>query len=84
MSLQLYIVSQSIPKEYRHRKVVSLDCDTIYACDILDDVRRMSPDRGGCFYFVDSGIEPIFSYIHTESRYAARPWPRQGSLVLCQ
>lgn len=53
-------------KEHLTRKTVSLDCDTIYWQDILQSVRSMPPQYGGCVYFVDNGDRPIFSYIKTE------------------
>ncbi|KAJ9156553.1 Capsule biosynthesis phosphatase [Pleurostoma richardsiae] len=64
----LYIVSQSMTKEHLGRKTVSLDCDTIYWGDVLEDVRRMPHGHGGCFYFTDDGDKPIFSYIKTEPK----------------
>jgi hypothetical protein len=59
-------VSQSIPEIYRSRRTISLDCDTIYFADILDRVRKMPEGHGACFYFEDTGNQPIFSYIRTE------------------
>lgn len=64
----LYIISQSMTKEHLTRKTVSLDCDTIYWGDVLEDVRRMPKGHGGCFYFTDDGDKPIFSYIKTEPK----------------
>ncbi|PKS13030.1 hypothetical protein jhhlp_000371 [Lomentospora prolificans] len=65
----LYIVTQSMPASHLSRKTVSLDCDTIYWADILQDIRDMPRGHGGCFYFMDHGDKPIFSYIKTEFRH---------------
>ena len=62
----LFIVTQTMPASHRRRRTVSLDCDTIYFADILSHVRKLPPDHGGCFYFEDSGPNPIFSYIHID------------------
>ncbi|KAF2101115.1 nucleotide-diphospho-sugar transferase, partial [Rhizodiscina lignyota] len=59
----VFIVTQSMPLAHRTRRTVSLDCDTIYFADILEDVRCMKSGHGGCFYFEDQGNKPIFSYI---------------------
>lgn len=64
----LFIVAQSMPVSHRRRKTVSLDCDTIYHHDILTDIRNLPSGVGGCFYFQDTGSEPIFSYVvHDEN-----------------
>jgi capsule biosynthesis phosphatase len=65
----MYIVSQSMSEEHLERKTVSLDCDTIYWSDVLEDVRNMPKGYGGCCYFMDQGNKPIFSYIKTETKY---------------
>lgn len=54
-------------KKHLERKTVSLDCDTIYWADVLQDIRNMPKGHGGCFYFPDVGDKPIFSYIKTEA-----------------
>ncbi|KXH42121.1 capsule biosynthesis phosphatase [Colletotrichum nymphaeae SA-01] len=64
----LYIVTQSMTKKHLERKTVSLDCDTIYWADVLQDIRNMPKGHGGCFYFPDVGDKPIFSYIKTEPK----------------
>ncbi|RDW84824.1 capsule biosynthesis phosphatase [Coleophoma cylindrospora] len=64
----LYIVSQSMNAEHLKRRTVSLDCDTIYWADVLQDIRDMPEGHGGCFYFPDEGDKPIFSYIQTDSK----------------
>lgn len=56
-------------EEHLERKTVSLDCDTIYWKDVLEDVRSMPKGYGGCCYFIDQGSKPIFSYIKTEIKY---------------
>jgi hypothetical protein len=55
-------------KKHLQRRTVSLDCDTIYWGDVLGQIRKMPKGHGGCFYFVDDGIKPIFSYIQTEEK----------------
>jgi hypothetical protein len=55
-------------KEHLKRRTVSLDCDTIYWADILQDIRDMPDHHGGCFYFPDNGNKPIFSYIQTDEK----------------
>jgi hypothetical protein len=55
-------------KEQLKRRTVSLDCDTIYWVDILQDIRNMPDHHGGCFYFPDHGNKPIFSYIQTDEK----------------
>lgn len=64
----LYIVAQSMDEAHLGRKTVSLDCDTIYWTDVLQQVRDMPSEYGGCFYFQDNGHRPIFSYIETETQ----------------
>ncbi|KAH8814815.1 capsule biosynthesis phosphatase [Xylogone sp. PMI_703] len=64
----LYIVSQSMGQGHLRRRTVSLDCDTIYWSDILQNIRNMPDGHGGCFYFPDDGNKPIFSYIQTETK----------------
>jgi NDP-sugar pyrophosphorylase family protein len=56
-----------MPSSHLSRKTVSLDCDTIYFADILDRVRKMPKGYGACFYFEDTGNQPIFSYIRTKT-----------------
>ncbi|PNP79338.1 hypothetical protein FNYG_07414 [Fusarium nygamai] len=63
----LYMVTQSMTKEHLQHRTVSLDCDTIYWNDILSSVRKLPSGHGGCFYFIDQGDKPIFSYIQTEN-----------------
>ncbi|KAH8819501.1 capsule biosynthesis phosphatase [Xylogone sp. PMI_703] len=62
----LYIVSQSMSQDHLRRRTVSLDCDTIYWADVLQNIRDMPYGHGACFYFPDDGDKPIFSYIQTE------------------
>lgn len=61
------MVTQSMTKEHLQHRTVSLDCDTIYWNDILSSVRKLPSGHGGCFYFIDQGDKPIFSYIQTEN-----------------
>jgi len=59
----LYIVLRSMSEEDLGKKTISLDCDTIYFSDVLEDFRNSPPASNVCFYFEDSGSAPIFSYI---------------------
>ncbi|KAF2435426.1 protein phosphatase 2A A subunit [Tothia fuscella] len=63
----LFIVTQSMPPECLGRRTVSLDCDTIYFGDVLTKIREMPRQHGACFYFPDTGTEPLFSYIKTST-----------------
>jgi hypothetical protein len=57
-----------MPKQCLGRRTVSLDCDTIYYNDILNRIRKMPLQHGACFYFPDTGSDPLFSYIQTEEK----------------
>ncbi|KAJ3093785.1 hypothetical protein HDU96_002028, partial [Phlyctochytrium bullatum] len=54
----LYIVTQYMQKELLGRRTISLDCDTIYFCDILSMVRRLPRDVSATVYFHDEGSKP--------------------------
>lgn len=56
-------ILEHIPRELQRRRVVSLDCDTIYYFDVLAPFRRFSQQVGGVVFFTDYGNKPIFSYI---------------------
>lgn len=56
-----------MPKDCLYKRTVSLDCDTIYFTDVLSRVRSLPPQHGACFYFPDTGSEPLFSYIQTDN-----------------
>lgn len=55
-----------LPPSALSRRIVSLDCDTLYFSDVLRGARELPKDSGGCGYFVDRGDEPVFSYIRFE------------------
>lgn len=60
----LYIVLQHMNNAELQKRVISLDCDTIYFSDILADFRKLPSSIHGCsFYFEDLGGKPIFSYL---------------------
>ncbi|KAL2071808.1 hypothetical protein VTL71DRAFT_13043 [Oculimacula yallundae] len=62
----LYMTTQSMGAEHMGRRTVSLDCDTIYWADILQNIRDMPVQYGAVFYFPDDGNNPVYSYIKTE------------------
>jgi len=64
----LFMIIQSMSPEQLDRKTVSLDCDTIYWTDVLQQVRQMPSGYGACCYFTDKGDKPIFSYIKIEEQ----------------
>ena len=58
----LYAVVQRFPESILDKPVISLDCDSIYFDDVLGKFRN-TDDCGACFYFLDQGTKPLFSYI---------------------
>jgi capsule biosynthesis phosphatase len=63
----VFIVLQGITADRLGRKTVSLDCDTLYFCDVLADFRALRPGVNACFYFEDEGDKPVFSYLHLDA-----------------
>ncbi|KAJ3105281.1 hypothetical protein HDU97_008304 [Phlyctochytrium planicorne] len=59
----LFIMTQYLTPEERTRLTVSLDCDTIYFCDILSKVRSLPKGTSATVYFHDDGDAPVFSYV---------------------
>ncbi|KAJ3104033.1 hypothetical protein HDU97_009580 [Phlyctochytrium planicorne] len=59
----LYIMTQYMSAEQRQRRTVSIDCDTIYFCDILTKIRSIPKGESGTVYFHDDGDAPVFSYV---------------------
>jgi capsule biosynthesis phosphatase len=64
----IYIILQTMTKEEKMRKTISLDCDTIYFDDILTKFRNTPDGEGVCFFFHDEGDKPVFSYIKLDSQ----------------
>lgn len=56
-------ILKQIPHEHHRRRVVSLDCDTIYYFDVLTTFRYLPRQVGGVVFFEDASTKPIFSYI---------------------
>lgn len=59
----LYKVTQSFSPIELSRRILSLDCDTLYFSDVLQAFRSLEPTQGCSCYFIDKGTAPIFSYI---------------------
>ncbi|KAJ3219085.1 hypothetical protein HDU67_002741 [Dinochytrium kinnereticum] len=59
----LYILTQYMSAEERLRKTVSIDCDTIYFCDVLSRVRSLPHATSATVYFHDDGDAPVYSYV---------------------
>lgn len=59
----LKCILEHIPHERAQRRVVSLDCDTLYYFDVLAAFRRLPLRAGGVTFFKDTGSKPMFSYI---------------------
>lgn len=58
----LHLIISKMDPEHLRRKTISLDCDTLYFCDVLTDMRRLAKDVGCVYCFEDEGEEPIYSY----------------------
>lgn len=61
----LLAILQEMSEEELRRPTISLDCDTIYFSDVIDRFQGLEPEHGCCFYFIDSGNVPMYSYIKT-------------------
>lgn len=59
----LYKVTQNFTTMELSRRILSLDCDTLYFSDVLQAFRSLGPAQGCSCYFIDKGTAPIFSYI---------------------
>lgn len=62
----LYIIVQSMTEEEKLRKTLSLDCDTIYFSNIIEQFRGLRANESACFYFEDTQEKPVFSYIELD------------------
>ena len=60
----LLIMLQHIPNEELNKKILSLDCDTIYFDDIITKFRTQNDNV--TFYFKANDRPEIFSYINTD------------------
>ena len=65
----LYVVCQSMTDRQLARRTVSLDCDTIYFKEskLLQTIRDLPQQQGGCVYFEDVQPTPLFSYLLTDA-----------------
>lgn len=59
----LFIVSQSMTAAERDRRVVSVDCDTLYWPNsrLLSRVRNLPPGQGATAVFEHDGDPPVYS-----------------------
>lgn len=61
----LFLITRDMSITDLEKPTISLDCDTIYFCDVLKDFRELKPGQGCCFHFEDTGNTAIFSYLKT-------------------
>lgn len=59
----LRLVIKEMNQEHMYRKTISLDCDTLYFCDVLAEMRNLPENCGAIYYFEDEGGKPLYSYI---------------------
>ena len=54
----------------RRRRTISLDCDTLWFCDVLGGARALPSDTGASFYFHDDAEDASapYSYIRVDPR----------------
>ncbi|KAL1521269.1 hypothetical protein AB1Y20_020938 [Prymnesium parvum] len=62
----LFIGLQHMSPADLTRRVLCLDCDTIYFSDVLGDFRAQPAGKGVCFYFKDTGTAALYSYLRVE------------------
>ena len=62
----VFIVLQSMTADRLGRKTISLDCDTLYFSNVLDQFRSLPPSVSASFYFEDAGDKPVFSYLELD------------------
>lgn len=59
----LFIGLRHMSEAELNRRVVCLDCDTLYFSDVLGQFRGLPKENGACFYFVDQGSRAMYSYL---------------------
>ena len=59
----LFIGLRHMSETELNRRVVCLDCDTLYFSDVLGQFRSLPKENGACFYFVDQGSRAMYSYL---------------------
>ena len=66
----LYCVLNAMDSTQRQRRTISLDCDTLWFCDVLGGARSLPPDTGASFYFQDDSEDASapYSYIRVDPR----------------
>mmetsp|Transcript_10369 Transcript_10369/g.31220 ORF Transcript_10369/g.31220 Transcript_10369/m.31220 type:complete len:730 (+) Transcript_10369:1-2190(+) len=69
----LYCVLNAMDAKQRSRRTISLDCDTLWFCDVLGGARALPPDSGASFYFMDDMEDDSapYSYIRVDPRTQA-------------
>jgi len=58
-----FVGLQHMSETELNRRVVCLDCDTLYFSDVLGLFRALPKEQGACFYFVDRGSRAMYSYL---------------------
>ena len=58
-----FVGLQHMSETELNRRVVCLDCDTLYFSDVLGLFRALPKEQGACFYFVDRGTRAMYSYL---------------------
>ena len=58
-----FVGLQHMSETELNRRVVCLDCDTLYFSDVLGLFRSLPKEQGACFYFVDRGTRAMYSYL---------------------
>lgn len=64
----LFTILQNIPDEDLDKKVLSLDCDTIYFDDIINKFRLQQSEHSCSFYFDATNKPEIFSYLNFDKK----------------
>ena len=66
----LYCVLNAMDANQRRRRTISLDCDTLWFCDVLGGARALPSDTGASFYFHDDAEDASapYSYIRVDPR----------------
>ena len=66
----LYCVLNAMDANQRRRRTISLDCDTLWFCDVLGGAQGLPSDTGASFYFHDDAEDASapYSYIRVDPR----------------
>mmetsp|Transcript_70018 Transcript_70018/g.158304 ORF Transcript_70018/g.158304 Transcript_70018/m.158304 type:complete len:417 (+) Transcript_70018:106-1356(+) len=66
----LFVLLQAMDEESRRRRTISLDSATLYFSDVLGAFRRVKPDGGASFYFVQDDEESSGSSVADQGRFS--------------